>query len=88
MERAGRITGYSTDIGFFAHAVGKTNEDICALIGAADAFQGGGFLLPTRNGELFRWCMAHGLKLVHQMTLMTTGIYNEPAGAWLPSVLY
>jgi GNAT superfamily N-acetyltransferase len=88
VERAGRITGYSTDIGFFAHAVGETNEDICALIGAADAFQGGGFLLPTRNGELFRWCLAHGLKLVHQMTLMTTGLYSEPAGAWLPSVLY
>jgi hypothetical protein len=25
---------------------------------------------------------------VHQMTLMTIGLYNEPAGAYLPSVLY
>ena len=58
------------------------------MIGAADAFQGGGFLLPTRNGELFRWCLAHGMKLIRQMTLMTTGLYNDPAGAWLPSVLY
>jgi hypothetical protein len=30
----------------------------------------------------------NGLRLVHQMTLMTTGLYNEPAGAYLPSVLY
>jgi hypothetical protein len=44
--------------------------------------------LPTRNGELFRWCLQHGLRLVHQMTLMTIGLYNEPAGAYLPSVLY
>jgi hypothetical protein len=29
-----------------------------------------------------------GLKLVFQMTLMTVGLYNEPAGAYLPSVLY
>ena len=30
----------------------------------------------------------HGLRLVHQMTLMTMGLYNEPEGAYLPSVLY
>jgi hypothetical protein len=22
--------------------------------------------VPTRNGELFRWCLNHGLRLVHQ----------------------
>ena len=27
------------------------------------------------------------LKLVFQMTLMSTGLYNEPAGAYLPSIL-
>ena len=30
----------------------------------------------------------NGLRLVHQMTLMTIGLYNEPSGAYLPSVLY
>jgi len=30
----------------------------------------------------------HGLRLVHQLTLMTIGLYNEPDGAYLPSVLY
>jgi len=58
------------------------------LIGSASAFAGGGFLLPTRNSDLFRWCLQHDLRLVHQLTLMTIGLYNEPAGAYLPSVLY
>jgi len=59
-----------------------------ALIGAAPAFLGPGFLLPTRNAELFRWCLDHGLRVVQPMTLMSVGLYNEPAGAFLPSVLY
>jgi len=88
VEHLGRITGYATGIAFFDHAVGATNEDLKALIAATPAINGGGFLLPTRNGELFRWCLANGLRLVHQMTLMTIGLYNEPAGAYLPSVLY
>jgi hypothetical protein len=28
------------------------------------------------------------LRLVKQQTLMTIGLYNEPAGAWLPGILY
>jgi predicted N-acetyltransferase YhbS len=88
VERAGRVTGYTTLVGFFGHAVGETNDDLKALIGAADNFEGPGFLLPTRNGELLRWCLEHGLRVVQPMTLMTIGLYNEPAGAFLPSVLY
>jgi hypothetical protein len=37
---------------------------------------------------LFAWCLASGLRLVEQMTLMTIGLYNEPDGAWLSSILY
>jgi hypothetical protein len=88
VEHLGEITAYSTDIAFFAHAVAGTNNGLKALIGSASAFPGGGFLVPTRNGELFRWCLQHDLRLVHQLTLMTIGLYNEPAGAYLPSVLY
>ncbi len=88
VEHLGRITGYATDIAMFAHAVGETTQDIKALIAAAPEIRAGGFLLPTRNGELFRWCLQNGLRLVHQMTLMTVGLYSEPAGAYLPSVLY
>jgi predicted N-acetyltransferase YhbS len=88
VERAGRITGYATAIAFFGHAIAETNDDLQALIGAATSFLGPGFLVPTRNSELFRWCLGRGLRLVYQMTLMSIGLYNEPAGAWLPSVLY
>ena len=88
VEHGGRLTGYTTGIGFFGHAVGESNEEIKALIGAAPAFPGPGFLLPTRNGELFRWCLENGLRVVQPMTLMSLGLYNEPAGAFLPSILY
>jgi Acetyltransferase (GNAT) family len=88
VEHLGEITAYCTDIAFFAHAVAKTNQGLKALIGAASGFARGGFLLPTRNGELFRWCLQNRLRLVHQFTLMTMGLYNEPAGVYLPSVLY
>jgi len=88
VERLGRITGYATAIAFFGHVVGESNDDVRALIGAAPAFLGPGILVPTRNGELFRWCLANGLRLVQQMTLMTIGLYNEPSGAYLPSIHY
>jgi predicted N-acetyltransferase YhbS len=88
VEHLGRITGYSTAIGWFHHAVGETNDDLKALIAAAPSFLGPGFLLPSRNGELFRWCLANNLRVVAQATLMTIGLYNEPAGAYLPSILY
>jgi GNAT superfamily N-acetyltransferase len=88
VEHLGAITAYATDVAFFAHAVAETNQGLKALISAASDFRRGGFLLPTRNGELFRWCLQNRLRLVHQMTLMTIGLYNEPAGAYLPSVLY
>ncbi|SRR5258708_7321593 len=88
VEHLGEITAYATDVGHFAHAIAENNQGLKALIGAATGFPGGGFLVPTRNSELFRWCLQNDLRLVHQMTLMTIGLYNEPNGAYLPSVLY
>ena len=88
VEHDGRITGYATVIGFFGHAVGETNKDLKALIGAAKEFAGPGFLLPTRNGELFRWCLSNGLRITQPMTLMSKGVYKEPTAAFLPSILY
>jgi hypothetical protein len=88
VEHHGRITGYATMVGFFGHAVGESNEDLKALIGAATAFPGPGFLLPTRNSALLRWCLGNRLRVVQPMTLMSTGLYNEPRGAFLPSVIY
>ena len=88
VARAGRVSGYATPIAFFGHAVAETDDDMKALIGAAVTFPGPGFLVPARNGELMRWCLANGLRVTQPVTLMTMGLYNEPVGAWLPSVLF
>jgi hypothetical protein len=88
VERNGRITGYSSSLAFFGHAVAETNPDLQAIIAAADGFAGPGILVPSRNSELFRWCLANGLRVVQPMTLMSLGLYNEPKGAFLPSVTY
>jgi predicted N-acetyltransferase YhbS len=88
VEHDKRITGYATGLAFFAHAVGESNDDLKVLIMAADAFGGSGILVPTTNDELFRWCLEHGLAVVHVMTLMSTGIYTTPQGAYLPSIQF
>jgi predicted N-acetyltransferase YhbS len=88
VERGGRITGYATALAFFAHAVAEANPDLQALISSTASFGGPGILVPTRNAELFRWCLGNGLRVVEPMTLMTMGLYNEPAGAYLPSISY
>jgi len=88
VERHGRITAYCSSLAFFGHAVAETNLDLQALISAAEGFGGSGILVPTRNAELFRWCLANGLRVVEPMTLMSVGLYNEPAGAYLASILY
>jgi len=87
-EREGHIAAYASSLGFFGHAVGENNQDLQALIAAATKLQGPGILVPTRNAGLFRWCLENGLRVVQVMTLMTVGLYNEPSGAYLPSVLF
>jgi hypothetical protein len=87
-EHNGGITAYASAMGFFGHAVGRTNYDLQALIAGAPSFLGPGIIVPTRNAALFRWCLENGLKVVEPMTLMTLGLYNEPTGAYLPSILY
>ena len=88
VEHEGRLSGYATVIGASGHAVGETTEAVQALIGAAPAFERGSFLVPLRNGELFRWCLTAGFRVAVPQTLMSRGFYQEPAGAFLPSILY
>src|SRR6266853_1057716 len=88
VERAGRITCYTSGTAFFGHSVAETNSDLQALIAAADAFGGPGILVPTRNAALFRWCLENGHRVVEPMTLMAMGLFNQPAGAFLPSILF
>jgi predicted N-acetyltransferase YhbS len=88
VEHDGRISGYATDLSLFGHAVGESNEDLKALIAAAEAFGGPGILVPTTNAELFRWCLEQGLRVMYLMMMMTIGLYTSPEGAYLPAVLY
>jgi GNAT superfamily N-acetyltransferase len=88
VEREGRITGYTTHLAFFGHSTAETNVDLQALIASAESFAGAGILVPSRNHVLFRWCLTNGLRVVQPLTLMSTGLYSDPSGAWLPSVLF
>jgi len=87
VEHDGRITGYATSLSFFGHAVGETDDDVKALIGAASSFDGPGILVPARS-PLFAWCLSQGLRTMQTLTLMSVGLYSEPRGAFLPSILY
>ena len=88
VERGGSVTAYATDLAFFGHATAESNQDMQALIASAESFGGPGILVPSRNAELFRWCLSNGLRVTQPMTLMTSGLYNDPAGAYLPSILF
>jgi len=88
VERGGGITGYASSVGFFGHAVAETNDDLKALISGAQEFTGPGFHIPSRNSELMRWCLAQGFRIRQPMTLMSIGPYQEPAGAFIPSVIF
>jgi predicted N-acetyltransferase YhbS len=88
VERDGRITGYTTDVGFAGHSVAVSNDDLMALIASADEFSWNGFLVPLRNAELLRWCFDHGLRIVYMLNLMVLGHYQEPRGSFLASIGY
>ena len=68
--------------------MGETTTAVQALIGAAAAFERGSFLVPLRNEALFRWCLTAGFRVTVPQTLMSRGFYQEPVGAFLPSILY
>ena len=87
VECDGKITGYTTGVGFVGHGVGDSNDDLKALITSVDEFAGPGILIPTTNGELFRWCLEKGLRVSQQLTLMDTAPEGPPNGAYWPSIL-
>jgi len=85
-----RIVAYSSGFGTFGHAVAASDDDMRELISTAGSAQQTQleFLLPARNARLMRWCVAQGMTMIKQMTLMAIGPYSEPRGCWIPSVLY
>lgn len=92
LERDGRIRAYCTTPTFWItnHGVAETTADMQQLLLGAAAALGEpiALLAPTRNAELFRWCLSQGLRVVKPLTLMTMGEYQESRGCFFPSVLY
>ena len=90
VERAGRVTGYMTAPTFWIanHGVAETADDMKALMLGGDNEEPLSFLLPTRQTEFFRWCLAEGIRAIKPMSLMTMGEYHPPKGSYLPSVFY
>lgn len=86
--RGGRIAGYAAGIGFRGHAVGEETDAVLALIAAAPSVLGPGFFVPVRNGDLLRRLLARGCCALWPAALMTKGPYQEPAGAFLPSIAF
>ncbi len=88
IDNTGSITGYATGIGFFGHAVAKTNEVLKALVANASAILGPGFFVPGRNSDLLRWLLDVGFRIVWPANLMTVGNYQDPTAPFLPSIAY
>lgn len=91
--RDGRVTAYASAPHFWAlnYAVAETEEDMQAVLTGAGNLSDGqplSFLLPTRQTDLFRWCLKQGMRVVKPSTLMSMGKYEEPSGCFLPSVGY
>jgi hypothetical protein len=88
IDNTGSITGYAAGIGFFGHAVAKTNEVLKALVANASAILGPGFFVPGRNFDLLRWLLDAGFRIVWPANLMTVGNYQDPIAPFLPSIAY
>jgi GNAT superfamily N-acetyltransferase len=90
--REGRLVAYaaSTSAWPVGHAVATTEEELRGLLLGTHAATGKplSFLLPVRQASLFRWCLAEGLRVVKPVNLMALGAYEEPRGAWYPSIQY
>lgn len=88
LERSGRIAGYTAGVGFRGHAVAETTLDLKSLLALSPQMPGPGFFVPTRNGDLLRWLLAGGVRMLWPAALMTRGDYQEAAGAFLPSIAF
>jgi hypothetical protein len=90
--REGRITAYASAPFYWKlnHGVAETDEDMRALIVGAGAMntEPPAMLVPVRQANLLRWCLREGLRVLKPMTLMATGMYQEPKGCYFSSVLY
>jgi len=88
LDRGRHIAGYimGTAMG---HAVAETVDDMVALLNAHGALvpEAHSFV-PLRDAELYRRALAAGHRNQKVMNLMTLGPYDEPQGAYCPSVMF
>ena len=89
--REDRLVGYASTVTFWqvGYGVAETENDMMGLLAGAAADVGGpiALLVPMQSG-LFRWCLENGMRAIKPMNVMARGEYQEPRGAWFPSVLY
>jgi hypothetical protein len=88
VDNLGGITGYAAGLGFFGHAVAKTNEGLKALVANAPAIMGHGLFVPARNADMVRWLLENGFRISWPANLMTIGQYDEPTAPYFPSIAY
>lgn len=88
VERQERVTGYTAGVGLRGHAAAGSTAELMTLLAAMPQMPGPGFFVPVRNGELLRWLLEGGMRMLWPAALMTSGKYQEPAGAFLPSIAY
>ena len=92
LVKGGRIRAYASAPTFWQlnHGVAETEGDMRALLLGASAASDEplSLLVPVRQTDFFRWCLAEGLRVVKPMNLMTKGMYREPEGFYFPSVEY
>ena len=88
--RGGRVAAYTTAAIKRGHGVAESDDDMRALLlgVSAQAPSGISLLLPTRQADLFRWCLREGLRVVKPLTLMARGAYQVPRGSFYPSTQY
>lgn len=90
--REGRVAAYASAPTFWPlnHGVAESEQDMTDLLlgAAAQNDEPLTLLVPTRQAGFFRWCIAAGMRVLKPMTLMAMGAYQEPRGAYFPSVAY
>ena len=91
-ERDGRIVAYAAAPTFWpmSHGVAETDEDMQALLlgAAAQGDEPLALLVPLAVGPLPVGPRARVCARVKPMNVMAMGSYQEPRGAWFPSVIY
>ena len=90
--KGGNVVAYTTTLTRWhrGHSVARNDEDMGALINGVSEMEGKklAFLMPLSQSCLFAHCLEWGFEVVKPMTLMSMGMYKNPGGTYMPSVLY